>query len=40
MNKDIRDKIAHQQLKPPLLIVETITEYTREHSDKKIGSKI
>ena len=38
MNKDIHDKIAHQQLKPPLLIVENITEYTREHSDKNIGS--
>ena len=40
MNKDIHDKIAHQQLKPPLLIVEIITEYTREHLDKDIGSKI
>ena len=39
MNKYIHDKIAHQQLKPPLLIVENITEYTREHSGKNIGSK-
>ena len=38
MNKDIHNKIGHQQLKPPLLIVEIITEYTREHSDKNIGS--
>ena len=38
MNKDIHDKIAHQQLKPSLLIVEIIIEYTREHSDKNIGS--
>ena len=39
MNKDIHDKIAYQQLKPPLLIVEITTEYTREHLDKNIGSK-
>ena len=39
MNKDIHNKIAHQQLKPPLLIVENITEYTREHSGKNIGSE-
>ena len=39
MNEDIHDKIAHQQLKPPLLIVEIITEYTREHSNKNIGSE-
>ena len=39
MNKDIHDKIAHQQLKPPLLIVENITKYTREHSGKNIGSE-
>ena len=39
MNKDIHGKIAHQQLKPPLLIVENITEYTREHSGKNIGSE-
>ena len=39
MNKDIRDKIAHQQLKPSLVIVEIITEYTREHSNKNIGSE-
>ena len=38
MNKYIHDKIAHQQLKPPLLIVENITEYTREHSGKNISS--
>ena len=38
MNKSIRDKIAHQQLRIPLLIVENITEYTREHSNKNIGS--
>ena len=40
MNKSIHDKIAHQQLKKiPLLIVENITEYTREHSGKNIGSE-
>ena len=39
MNKTIHDKIAHQQLKLPLLIVEKIIEYTREHSCKSIGSK-
>ena len=39
MNKDIHDKIAHQQLKLPLLIVENIIEYTREHSGKNIGSE-
>ena len=39
MNKSIHDKIAHQQLKLPLLIVENITEYTREHSSKNIGSE-
>ena len=38
MNKSIHDKIAHQQLKLPILIVENITEYTREHSGKNIGS--
>ena len=38
MNKSIHDNIAHQQLKIPLLIVENITEYTKEHSDKNIGS--
>ena len=37
MNKSIPDTIAHQQLKLPLLIVENITEYTREHSGKNIG---
>ena len=40
MNKSIYDKIAHQQLKLPLLIVENITEYTREHSGKNIGSEV
>ena len=38
MNKSIHDKIAHQQLKIPLLTVENITEYTKEHLDKNIGS--
>ena len=38
MNKSIHDKIAHQWLKIPLLIVENITKYTKEHSDKNIGS--
>ena len=38
MNKSIHDKIAHQQLKIPLLMVENITEYTKEHSVKNIGS--
>ena len=33
-NKSIHDKIAHQQLKIPLLIVEDITKYTKEHSIK------
>ena len=37
MNEIIHDKIAHHQLKTPLLTVESITEYTREHSDKNIG---
>ena len=35
MNKSIHDKIAHQQLRIPLLIVENITGYTREHSGKE-----
>ena len=39
MNEGIHDKIAHHLLKIPLLIVENITEYTREHSGKKIGSE-
>ena len=39
MNKSIYDKIAHQQLKLPSLTVENITEYTREHSRKNIGSE-
>ena len=38
MNKSIHDKIAHQQLKIPLPIMENITKYTKEHSDKNIGS--
>ena len=38
MNKNIHDKIAHQRLKLPLPIVENITEHTREHSGKNIGS--
>ena len=38
MKKIIYDKIAHQQLKIPLLIVENVTEHTREHSGKNIGS--
>ena len=37
MNESIYDKIAHHQLKIPLLIVEKITKYTREHLDKNIG---
>ena len=39
MNKSVHDKIAHQQLKLPLLIVENVTEYTGEHSSKNIGSE-
>ena len=39
MNESIHDKIAHHRLKIPLLTVESITEYTREHLDKNIGSK-
>ena len=38
MNESIHDKIAHHQLKIPLLIVENITKYTKEHLDKNIGS--
>ena len=38
INKRIHDKIAHQQLKLPLLIVENIVKDTEEHSDKNIGS--
>ena len=38
MNKSIHDKIAHQQLKLPLLIVERHHNDTEEHSDKNIGS--
>ena len=39
MNKSIYDKIAHQQLKLPLLIVEKHRKGAEEHSDKSIGSK-
>ena len=39
MNISIHDKISHHQLKLPLLIVENITEYTREHSDNNRGSE-
>ena len=38
MNKIIHDKIAHQQLKLPLLIVERHHKDTEEHLDKNIGS--
>ena len=38
MNKSIYDKIAHQQLKLPLVIVEKHHKCTEEHSDKNIGS--
>ena len=38
MNKNMHDKIAHQQLKTPLLMVEDITKCTKEHSNKNIGS--
>ena len=40
MNKSIHDKIAHQQLILPLLIVENIIKKTKGHSDKNIGSGI
>ena len=40
MNKSIHDKIAHQQLRLSLLIVENIIKKTKEHSDKNIGSGI
>ena len=40
MNKSIYDKIAHQQLKLPLLMVEKRhPKGTEEHSDKNIGSR-
>ena len=41
MNKSIHDKIAHQQLKNPITHSEkkNITENTREHSDKNVGSE-
>ena len=38
MNKSIHDKIAHQQLKLTLLIVEDITKYIKEHLKKNMGS--
>ena len=38
MNESIHDKIAHQQLKIPLLIVERHLKGTEEHLDKNIGS--
>ena len=38
MKKSIPDKIAHQQLKLPLFIVEKHHKGTKEHSDKNIGS--
>ena len=38
MNKSIHDKIAYQQLKTPLLMVEDIIKNTEEHSNKNIGS--
>ena len=39
MKKSIYDKITHQQLKIPLLIVEKKhRKGTEEHSDKNIGS--
>ena len=40
MNKSIHDKIAHQQLKLLLLIVEKRHKGTAKHSDKNIGSGI
>ena len=40
MKKSIHDKIAHQQLRLSLLIVENIIKKTKEHSDKNIGSGI
>ena len=39
MNKSIHEKIAHQQIKLPLLIVEKHLKGTEEHSDKNIGSR-
>ena len=39
MNKSIYDKIAHQQFKLSLLIVEKHHKSTEEHSDKNIGSR-
>ena len=39
MNKSIHDKIAHQQLKLPLLIVEKHHKDTEEHLDTNIGSE-
>ena len=40
MNKSIHDKIAHQQLRLPLLIVENIINKNKEHLYKNIGSGI
>ena len=40
MKKSIHDKIAHQQLRLSLLIVENIIKKTKEHLDKNIGSGI
>ena len=37
MSESIHDKIAHQQLKLPLIIVEKHHKCTEEHSDKNIG---
>ena len=39
MNKSIHDKVDHQQLTLPLLIVEKHLKGTEEHSDKNIGSE-
>ena len=39
MKTSTYDKIAHQQLKIPLLIVEKRHKGTEEHSDKNIGSR-
>ena len=38
-SKSIHDKIAHQQLNIPLLIVEVQHKNTEEYSDKNIGSR-
>ena len=40
MNKSMHDKIAHQQLRLSLLIVEKdIIKVLKNHSDKNIGSR-